>query len=145
MRAAATVDHPVERSPKPKTPKRGVTPLPYWEREVAQDRYAYKKKKRKKRKSLVKKVFSASIDIVVHLDRLFDPSDSRIRRETMEIRAVVPSLHDDFSTEPLFVRDQIGSPLRWTGALPPEGLIRRLESSSQGMRVVSVLKAGALE
>ena len=93
---------------------------------------------------VVKKVFSASIDLLVHLDRRFDASDSRIRRETMEISAVVPSLHDDFSTEPLFVREHLGAPLRWTGALPPEGLVQRLESASKGERVVSTLKGGTV-
>lgn len=64
LRAEATRDHPIERNPKPKPRKRGVTPLPSWEREVAQDRYAHKKKKRKKRKSLVKKVFSEAFDLI---------------------------------------------------------------------------------
>ena len=38
---------------------------------------------------------------------------------SMEIAAVVPALRDDFTVEPIFVRDGIGAPLRWTGALPP--------------------------
>jgi pilus assembly protein CpaF len=58
-----------------------------------------------------------------------------IRRQVTEIIAVVPSLHDDFSTEPIFVREAIGKPLEWTGALParseiierclPEGMTLR--------------------
>ncbi len=44
----------------------------------------------------------------------------------MEIAAVVPALRDDFTVEPLFVRERIGAPLRWTGALPAT-LAARLE------------------
>ncbi len=76
---------------------------------------------------VVRKVFSSSIDLVIHLDRDMSPDGSRIRRQTVEILALVPSLHDDFSSEPLFARDRIGAPLEWTGALPPDSLGRRLD------------------
>lgn len=76
---------------------------------------------------VVRKVFASSIDLVVHLDRDVDPDSGGIRRRTAEIRALVPSLHDDFSTEPLFHRDRLGAPLEWTGSLPPDALVRRLE------------------
>lgn len=76
---------------------------------------------------VVRKVFASSIDLIVHLDRAADPSGRRIARETMEVRALVPSLHDDFSTEAIFTREGIGAPLVWTGALPPDRLTRRLE------------------
>ena len=75
---------------------------------------------------VVRKVFASSIDLVVHLDRDVDPDSGGIRRQTAEIRALVPSLHDDFSTEPLFHRDRLGAPLEWTGSLPPDALVRRL-------------------
>ena len=64
LKTAATVDHPVERAPQPKTRKRGVTPLPVWERDApvyASDR---KKKKRKKKKGLARKVFSEAFDLI---------------------------------------------------------------------------------
>ena len=76
---------------------------------------------------VVRKVFASSIDLVVHLDRATDPTGTRIIRETVEVRAMVPSLHDDFSTEPIFARERMGAPMVWTGALPPERLMRRLE------------------
>lgn len=76
---------------------------------------------------VVRKVFASSVDLVIHLDRAVDSGGRRIIRETMEIRAVVPSLHDDFSTEALFVRERIGLPLVWTGALPPPRLAHRLQ------------------
>ena len=45
---------------------------------------------------------------------------TRVRRQVMEIAAVVPALRDDFTIEPLFVRDEVGvRRSRWTGALPP--------------------------
>jgi pilus assembly protein CpaF len=78
---------------------------------------------------VVRKVFASSIDVVVHLDRDLDPGDGRIRRQTVEIRALVPSLHEDFSTEPLFTRERLGGPMDWSGALPPAALARRIQSS----------------
>jgi hypothetical protein len=57
---------------------------------------------------------------VIHLDRddVVSSDADAIRRRVMEIAAVVPALRDDFTVEPMFVRDSIGAPLRWTGALP---------------------------
>ncbi|HXY91618.1 MAG TPA: ATPase, T2SS/T4P/T4SS family [Acidimicrobiia bacterium] len=68
---------------------------------------------------IVRKVFSESLDVVIHVDRddLVGDGDA-LRRQVMEIAAVVPALRDDFTIEPLFVRDGIGSALAWTGALP---------------------------
>lgn len=93
--------------------------------------------------SVVRKVFSSSIDLVVHLDRE-PPRDGerRIRRQVMEVLAVVPSLHDDFSTQPLFARERIGSPLRWVGALPPDRLLTRLERHLGDVRIGDVLAGG---
>ena len=76
---------------------------------------------------VVRKVFASSIDLVIHLDRDNEPNGGGIRRQTVEIRALVPSLHDDFSSEPLFHRERLGAPLRWTGSLPPSALVRQLE------------------
>jgi len=76
--------------------------------------------------SVVRKVFASSLDFVIHLDRMTDTRNASIIRQVVEIRALVPSLHEDFSTEPMFVRDRIGAPLEWTGALPPPQLTRRL-------------------
>ncbi len=72
--------------------------------------------------TIVRKVFASAIDVVVHLDRDdINRADHRhgIRRQVMEILAIVPSLHADFSTEPIFVRKELGKPLVWTGAVPP--------------------------
>jgi pilus assembly protein CpaF len=68
---------------------------------------------------VVRKVFSGSLDVVVHVDRddLVDEGE-RIRRRVTEIAAVVPALRDDFTIEPLFTREHMGAPLRWTGAVP---------------------------
>jgi pilus assembly protein CpaF len=91
---------------------------------------------------VVRKVFSNSIDLVVHLDRVTVPEDGSVLRQTMEIRALVPALHDDFSSEPLFSRDRIGGTLDWTGALPPSALSDRLERSLSAGRSVRGLLAG---
>jgi pilus assembly protein CpaF len=69
---------------------------------------------------IVRKVFSESLEVVVHLDRddLVADEQASIRRQVMEIAAVVPALRDDFTIEPVFVRDALGEPLRWTGVVP---------------------------
>lgn len=46
------------------------------------------------------------------------PASPGLRRQVTQIIAVVPSLRDDFSTEPLFVRERLGGPLQWTGTMP---------------------------
>jgi pilus assembly protein CpaF len=81
---------------------------------------------------IVRKVFSESLDVVVHLDRddVVGGEHDSVRRRVVEIAAVVPALRDDFTVEPLFVRDGRG-PLRWTGALPPS-LAGRLERVGGG-------------
>ncbi len=95
---------------------------------------------------VVRNIFSSSIDLVVHLDRDIDPESGRIRRETVEIRALVPSLHDDFSSEPLFERSRPGAPLEWTGALPPDALASRLSRVlSSDISLTDVMKGGALQ
>lgn len=92
---------------------------------------------------VVRKVFASSIDLVIHLDRRTNPADESMHRETMEIRAVVPALHDSFSSEPLFTRERMGSPLTWTGAFPPGDLTDRLERAlSPEVTMTSLLERG---
>jgi pilus assembly protein CpaF len=81
---------------------------------------------------IVRKVFSGALDVVVHLDRddLRHAGSGTIRRQVMEIAAIVPSLRDDFTVEPLFTRAHLGAPLEWTGALPSR-LVERLGRVSQ--------------
>lgn len=82
---------------------------------------------------IVRRVFAGSIDFVVHLDRdLRRPDDAEhgLRRQVREILAVTPSLAaDDFTTEPIFVRAELGEAMRWTGNYPPEDLVRRIDRS----------------
>jgi pilus assembly protein CpaF len=93
---------------------------------------------------VVRKVFAASIDLVVHLDR-DQTTSGQVTRETMEIRCLVPSLHEDFSSEPIFLREGNGRPLRWTGAMPPERLARRMERLlPDGLSLPSLLQAEEL-
>lgn len=79
---------------------------------------------------IVRRVFASALDIVVHCDMAETASGGQdgIARQVTEIIAVVPSLHDDFSTDPLFRRERLGKPLEWTGALPPnvEAIARAL-------------------
>lgn len=93
---------------------------------------------------VVRKVFSSSIDLVVHLDRRADPARGTIERQAVEIRAVVPALHDDFSSEPIFSRDRLGAPLVWTGASPPADLTERIERVLPGgQNLTSLLDGGS--
>ncbi len=79
---------------------------------------------------LVRKVFASTIDFVVYLDRDSTTVEGQtMRRQTMEILTLNPSLHDDFTTEPLFIREAIGKPLEWTGQLPNQALLRRMEAA----------------
>ncbi len=95
---------------------------------------------------VVRKVFSTAIDLVVHLERDNGLSDGGVRRETMEILALVPALHDDFSTETLFVRSGMGEALEWTGALPHRGLAERLHKAAPlGEQLSNVMRAGVAE
>jgi pilus assembly protein CpaF len=93
---------------------------------------------------VVRKVFSSSIDLVVHLDRAVDQSDNSILRQAVEVRAVVPALHEDFSSEPIFTRSRVGGSLDWTGALPPADLVDRMERTLQdGQSLRALLERGA--
>lgn len=79
---------------------------------------------------VVRKVFSSTIDFVIHLDRDATTVEGQpLRRQTMEILTLNPSLHDDFTTEPLFHRDGIGRPLQWTGQLPNGALLDRMNAA----------------
>jgi len=61
----------------------------------------------------------------------------------MEVRAVVPALHEDFSSEPIFSRAHLGAPLDWTGVLPPADLVQRMERSlGAGQNLRSLLERG---
>jgi pilus assembly protein CpaF len=93
---------------------------------------------------IVRKVFSESLDVVVHLDRddAARNDGGSLRRRVVEIAAVVPALRDDFTVEPLFVRDAIDAPLRWTGALPAS-LATRLERAQRDGPLHDVLAGPA--
>ncbi len=76
---------------------------------------------------IVRKIFVGALDIVVHVDRDdVARGDGRVRRQVTEITAVMPSLGDGETYEPLFVRDGLGRPLVSTGAVPP-ALAARIE------------------
>ena len=95
---------------------------------------------------IVRKVFSAAIDFVVYCDRddinRVHPT-AGIRRQVMEVLAVVPSLGGDFSTEPIFVREELGKPLEWTGAVPPNAeLIER--ALPEGINLRAILERRSL-
>ena len=79
--------------------------------------------------SIVRRVFSSSIDFVIHLERDMRPHDNEgIRRKVKEILTITPALAtEEFTTEPLFLRENLAGPLRWTGTLPPAETTERIE------------------
>jgi pilus assembly protein CpaF len=93
--------------------------------------------------SIVRRVFVEALDLVVHVDRDdVAHGDQRVRRQVTEITAVVPSLRDGETCEPLFVREAIGRPLEWTGAIPPQLEARVDRVMPSGSRLRSVLEHG---
>ena len=80
--------------------------------------------------SQVRSIFSSVVDLVVHTAK--EPTAAADsgggRRQIMEVVAIPPmqGADDDFTVEPIFVRDGFGSPLRWTGSPLPTELERRL-------------------
>jgi hypothetical protein len=95
---------------------------------------------------IVQKVFSESLDLVIHLDRDDVPDEEAgIRREVMEIAAVVPSLGADFTIEPVFVREALGRPLRWTGVLPTRFAVRADRALPDGRSVRDLFGAADAE
>ena len=69
--------------------------------------------------SIVRRIFVGALDLVVHVDRDDGAGERRVRRQVTEITAVVPSLAEGVTYEPIFVCDRIGAPLSWTGVVPP--------------------------
>ncbi len=95
---------------------------------------------------IVRKVFSSAIDFVVFCDRddinRVNPAMG-IRRQVMEVLAVVPTLNGDFSAEPIFLREELGKPLEWTGAVPPNAeLIER--ALPEGITLRAILERRSL-
>ena len=68
---------------------------------------------------IVRRIFVGALDLVVHVDRDDGGDERRVRRQITEITAVVPSLSEGVTYEPIFVRDSMGAPLTWTGVVPP--------------------------
>ena len=92
---------------------------------------------------VVRKIFSSSIDFVVHVSRDIGATRGGVlRRRTMEILAVQPALGDGFTVEPIFVREDLGAPLVWTGATPPADMARRIESAIPGDVTLSAICEG---
>jgi len=91
---------------------------------------------------VVKNVFASSIDFVVHLDRDGTVREGEgLRRRVVEILSVVPTLGSGFTTEPLFVRDDLSSPLDWTGVFPPDDVTGRIQRVlPRGMTLRSLLE-----
>jgi pilus assembly protein CpaF len=94
--------------------------------------------------TIVRRVFSQALDVVVHVDRDDASHGSGFaRRQVTEITAIVPNLGKEQTYEPIFARDGIGAPLEWTGAIPPRLEARLDRTLPQGMRVRDLLEPAA--
>jgi hypothetical protein len=92
---------------------------------------------------IVRRIFVEALDLVVHVDRDdVARSDGHVRRQITEISAVVPSLADGETYEPVFVRDGLGRPLEWTGALPPAFEHRVDRALPEGLNLRRLLERG---
>jgi pilus assembly protein CpaF len=93
----------------------------------------------------VRRIFVGALDLVVHVDRDdAGRTESGVRRQITEITAVVPSLAEGETSEPIFVRDGIGRPLEWTGALPPQLEARVDRALPREFRLRALLDGGAI-
>jgi Flp pilus assembly CpaF family ATPase len=80
---------------------------------------------------VVRRVFAASIDLVVHLGRDTSAiSAGSIRRRVLEISAVASNADDRFHVMPIFVRHDLDRDLEWSGELPAEQLRNRIERAA---------------
>lgn len=95
--------------------------------------------------NVVRKVFSSSLDLVVHVDRddQTRSGSTGLRRRVMEIAAVVPSLGSDFTIEPVFLRRSLGRELEWTGAFPDDLAARVDRGLPRGIDLRAVVERGA--
>jgi pilus assembly protein CpaF len=88
-------------------------------------------------------VFTAAIDVVVHVELRQPGQDGEhaMRRRVTEIIGIVPSLHGNFSTEPIFTRAHFDAPLEWTGYVPAD---TRLEGRLAAGITLRDLAAGSV-
>lgn len=95
---------------------------------------------------IVRKVFGEAIDVVVQLGREDVPRETgSLRRQVVEVTAVGPALGDEHTLEPIFVREALGRPLVWTGALPA-GIEQRVDRVlPDGMRLRTLLEQARAE
>ncbi|MDH3679406.1 MAG: ATPase, T2SS/T4P/T4SS family [Acidimicrobiia bacterium] len=82
----------------------------------------------------VQSTFQRMFHLVVFVDReelAFDEQGGApIRRQVMEVSALMPNASgEDFLLQPLFVRERIGEPLRWTETDPADTTIARLDAT----------------
>ena len=93
---------------------------------------------------IVRRIFTEALDLVVHVDR--DDASRRdggpVRRRITEISAIVPSLADRETYEPLFVRESAGGALEWTGALPAALAARVDRVLPNGARLRELVERG---
>ncbi len=77
----------------------------------------------------VRSVFSSIVDVVVHVAKEPGaPTHRPARRQVMEVACIPPmqGSETDFTVEPIFVRDDFGAPLQWTGSPLPLDLETRI-------------------
>jgi Flp pilus assembly CpaF family ATPase len=91
----------------------------------------------------LRRLFAAAIDFVVFCDadEPLDGSEAHKRRQVTEISWVSPQLAGgNVVYEPIFRREALGQPLRWTGASPDAATTARIERAlPPGVTLASLL------
>jgi hypothetical protein len=95
----------------------------------------------------VQSTFQRMFHLVVFVDReelaFEDQGGAPIRRQVVDVSTLMPNASgEDFLMQPLFVRDTIGDPLRWTEADPTESTVARLDAvlKRHGSSTASLLR-----
>jgi energy-coupling factor transporter ATP-binding protein EcfA2 len=95
----------------------------------------------------VQSTFQRMFHLVVFVDReelaFEDQGGAPIRRQVVDVSTLMPNASgEDFLLQPLFVRDKIGDPLRWTEADPTESTVARLDAvlKRHGSSTASLLR-----
>jgi pilus assembly protein CpaF len=91
---------------------------------------------------VVRRIFAASIDLVVHLGRdAGTETTGSVRRRVVEICIVASTADDGFELTPIFIRRKMDADLEWTGMLPVERLRDRVEQGA-GLHDLEAICAG---
>ena len=93
---------------------------------------------------VVRKVFASSIDLVIHLERDVEPKAAAYAARRWRSGRWFLRFTKTFHPSPCSGGIDSGGPLEWTGSMPPQALIRRLERAlPEGANLTEVMEGEA--